>query len=389
MKNKLFLFSCAALLALAGCTQTDDENTAQPILTSTTTEDIIIASDGGQYNISYYLENPAEKGTLSAAASQDCDWIDEFTYDTPGIISFTASANTTGQKREATIMVSYIWPGGEPQFFTVNTVQAAEGEIDPDPNDDPDLSDSGFNISLTDVTLSTVSVKIEPEDMTMPYIAFLSEMQEIEGLNDSDLFSEAVSTLDNIATTLGISIQDYITRYRLMTGTQTSTQSKLNPGTKYLIYVCGIDNTGDYPVRATVFSKKDFTTKTSEITENGITLDVEVIGKTLSAIATPYTDDRWYNVNWNRDNILNNAGFTDGTAAERVVAYEYQWMSEYMQAGWAIDYLAWKGPRTISTSMQVADTYYVFAYFITEQLELDSEVWIETIEFDGSTATIL
>ena len=119
-------------------------------------------------------------------------------------------------------------------------------------------------------------------------------------------------------------------------------------------------------------------------------MEVEVTGNTFSAVATPYTNDKYYNLNWNSESTLQNSGFTDGTAAERCFDYEYDYMSQYLAfmpvTSWAN---VKQGPATTSSSFKNEDTYYVFAYFINVDATADGDIYIKTIEYDGKTATVL
>lgn len=384
MRKTFPLIITALFIGLSySCENKPTDDTQSPVF-EVTDKTVNAGYEEGTYTIRYTLSSPAPDGEVTAEAAQDCDWISECNTDTEGEISFKVAANS-GERRESTITVSYTYSGGEPQTCAVSVVQSAYGEETDDP-----VTENGFTISVTDITFSTATISITPEDPTMQYLAFVVEQSRIEGMTDDDIFNEDMMILESQAAYYSTDLKTYLEQYRLSVGNQNRTQGNLDPGVDYYVYCYGVDNSGDYPERTTGIVKYSFTTKTQEITENGITLDVEITGNVLSAIATPYTNDRWYVVNWNRDGILTQAGYTNGTPAERCEAYEYtENIQNFMNWGFTIDQVAWQGPKTVSTTMMTPDTYYVFAYFVNSQGQRDSEIMIETIEFDGSTGRLL
>lgn len=383
-------------MAILSCDTQQKQETEVPVLTPTTTEDINVLKEGGQYNLTYYIDHPADDGRIEASVSPE-GWIDGINTETPGIVSFNASANESEKIREASMKVTYIYTGGEPQSFSVRIVQeAADGTDDPDDPDNPDNpddpdnpSDAPFTITINGTTYSTADITIVPDDPSMPFIVWVDEASEINGLDDDALFTEDLTIMESTAAMMGQSLQGYINLI-VKHGEQNRKQGKLNPDTEYAVWCYGIDNSGSYPERTTSIARKTFITDVPEVTDNGITLEVEVTGNTFSAVATPYTNDKYYNLNWNSEDILTNNGFTDGTAAERCYQFELDYMqmhaSYYPPTEWGNVH---KGPATTSGLFTSAGTYYVFAYFMNDDGTLDGEIYIKTLEFDGNTTTVL
>ena len=398
MHYQKFLWTAICAVAILSCDTQQKQETEVPVLTPTTTEDINVLKEGGQYNLTYYIDHPADDGRIEASVSPE-GWIDGINTETPGIVSFNASANESEEIREASMKVTYIYTGGEPQSFSVRIVQeAADGSDDPDDPDNPDNpddpdnpSDAPFTITVTDITYSTADITIVPDDLSMPFIVWVDEASEINGLDDDALFTEDLTIMESNAAMMGQSLQGYINLI-VKHGEQNRKQGKLNPDTEYAVWCYGIDNSGSYPERTTDIARKTFTTDVPEVTDNGITLEVEVTGNTFSAVATPYTNDKYYNLNWNSESILQNSGFTDGTAAQRCFEFEYDYMSMYLAMGWSVTDLAnvKQGPATTSSTFKKEDTYYVFAYFINvDDATADGDIYIKTIEYDGENATVL
>lgn len=382
MHYQKFLWTAICAVAILSCDTQQKQETEVPVLTPTTTEDINVLKEGGQYNLTYYIDHPADDGRIEASVSPE-GWIDGINTETPGIVSFNASANESEKIREASMKVTYIYTGGEPQSFSVRIVQeAADGTDNP--------SDAPFTITVTDITYSTADITIVPDDLSMPFIVWVDEASEINGLDDDALFTEDLTIMESNAAMMGQSLQGYINRI-IKHGKQNRKQGKLNPDTEYAVWCYGIDNSGSYPERTTDIARKTFTTDVPEVTDNGITLEVEVTGNTFSAVATPYTNDKYYNLNWNSESTLQNSGFTDGTAAERCFEFEYDYMSKYLAF---MPVTTWanvkQGPATTSSTFKKEDTYYVFAYFINDDdATADGDIYIKTIEYDGENATVL
>ena len=381
MHYQKFLWTTICAMAILSCDTQQKQETEVPVLTPTTTEDINVLKEGGQYNLTYYIDHPADDGRIEASVTPT-GWIDGINTETPGIVSFNASANESEKIREASMKVTYIYTGGEPQSFSVRIVQeAADGTDNP--------SDAPFTITVTDITYSTADITIVPDDLSMPFIVWVDEASEINGLDDDALFTEDLTIMESNAAMMGQSLQGYINRI-IKHGKQNRKQGKLNPDTEYAVWCYGIDNSGSYPERTTDIARKTFITDVPEVTDDGITLEVEVTGNTFSAVATPYTNDKYYNLNWNSESTLQNSGFTDGTAAERCFDYEYDYMSQYLAL---MPVTSWanvkQGPATTSSTFKNEDTYYVFAYFINDDATADGDIYIKTIEYDGETATVL
>lgn len=111
-----------AFTALTGC---KDETAPKPIFTSTTEGDIVVPAVGGDFEITYTLENPAEDGNVRATTEQS-DWITDINTETSGKVTFKVAPNEAETPREGEVTVVYEY-SGDPQSFTVKVTQAAKG----------------------------------------------------------------------------------------------------------------------------------------------------------------------------------------------------------------------------------------------------------------------
>lgn len=381
------MLSCVSAAAIIGCEQQIE---SEPPVLSSDAKDIHVTAEGGTQTITYNIENPAEDGKITALPDSECNWIEITDTETSGVITFNVLKNETDAKRESKITVTYEYSGGDPQSFSVNVSQdPGENNPGPDPDPDPNPGEDVFTITVDNITYSTAHIRIVPDDETMPYIVYVDMASEIKDLSDDEVFQMDYDIIVGNANASQITINEYLNTI-VKHGPQETTQKSLNPGTEYAVWAYGIDLQEDGTlVRLSKITREYFTTELPPVTENSITLEVESTGTTLSAVATPYTNDKYYNLNWNNESTLVNAGYTDGTVAERCFEFEYDYMTMYMGIYAVTDWANVKqGPATTSTVMTKPDTYYLFAYFINDDATADGEIILKTIEFDGSNVTI-
>lgn len=377
------MLSCVSAAAIIGC---EKQIESEPPVLSSDAKDIHVTAEGGTQTITYNIENPAEDGMITASPDSECDWIEITDTETSGVITFNVLKNETDAKRESKITVTYEYSGGDPQSFSVNVSQDP-GENNPDP--DPNPGEDVFTITVDNITYSTANIRVVPDDETMPYIVYVDIASEIKDLSDDEVFQMDYDIIVGNANASQITINEYLNTI-VKHGPQETTQKSLNPGTEYAVWAYGIGLQEDGTlVRLSKITREYFTTEIPTVTENSITLEVESTGTTLSAVATPYTNDKYYNLNWNNESTLVNAGYTDGTVAERCFQFEYDYMTMYMGF---YPVTAWanvkQGPATTSTVMTKPGTYYLFAYFINDDATADGEIILKTIEFDGYNVTI-
>lgn len=377
------MLSCVSAAAIIGC---EKQIESEPPVLSSDAKDIHVTAEGGTQTITYNIENPAEDGMITALPDSECNWIEITDTETSGVITFNVLKNETDAKRESKITVTYEYSGGDPQSFSVNVSQDS-GENNPDP--DPNPGEDVFTITVDNITYSTANIRVVPDDETMPYIVYVDIASEIKDLSDDEVFQMDYDIILGNANASQITINEYLNTI-VKHGPQETTQKSLDPGTEYAVWAYGIGLQEDGTlVRLSKITRKYFTTEIPTVTENSITLEVESTGTTLSAVATPYTNDKYYNLNWNNESTLVNAGYTDGTVAERCFQFEYDYMTMYMGF---YPVTAWanvkQGPATTSTVMTKPGTYYLFAYFINDDATADGEIILKTIEFDGNNVTI-
>lgn len=378
-----------AFTALTGC---KDETAPKPIFTSTTEGDIVVPAVGGDFEITYTLENPAEDGKVHATADQ-FDWISDFNCETSGTVTFKVAPNEAETPREGEVTVVYEY-SGDPQSFTVKVTQAAKGadpvltltsesEIDAEadggdfeitftlenPAEDGELKAEADSWITTTVNASSIAVKVaaneseearegtitvtyswsgEPQSFTVKVtqkgiggtsgeIPFTIEIPEDEITASS---AHVISTRLDASLTWHADVMsqsdydyfggdmeeyflyvlEYMAEYNYTTipdllaggfaydyDEDDYTYTGLSPQTAYKAYAVGVDLEGNI---TTDFCIEDFTTLEMQL--GNMTFDIEATPKTTSVLLDVYPSDKsacyWTTV---IDDSFYDAGYTD------------------------------------------------------------------------------
>ena len=384
-----FLIFVIAFTALTGC---KDETAPKPIFTSTTEGDIAVPAVGGDFEITYTLENPAEDGKVHATADQ-FDWISDFNCETSGTVTFKVAPNEAETPREGEVTVVYEY-SGDPQSFTVKVTQAAKG-ADPvltltsdseiaaeatggdfeitftleNPAEDGELKAEADSWITTTVNASSIAVKVaaneseearegnvtvtytwsgEPQSFTVKVtqkgnggtsgeIPFTIEIPEDEITASS---AHVISTRLDASLTWHADVMsqsdydyfggdmeeyflyvlEYMAEYNYTTipdllaggfaydyDEDDYTYTGLSPQTAYKAYAVGVDLEGNI---TTDFCIEDFTTLEMQL--GNLTFDIETTPKTTSVLLDVYPSDKsacyWTTV---IDDSFYDAGYTD------------------------------------------------------------------------------
>lgn len=108
--KKTILFLAVALLTIAACnkntpTEGNPEQT-EPTLTITSDTLYNIGAEGGEFEITYTIENPTEDGIIETSVNQN--WISIPNTEENGLISFSVAENSSTESRTAVITVTYL-----------------------------------------------------------------------------------------------------------------------------------------------------------------------------------------------------------------------------------------------------------------------------------------
>lgn len=116
MKKILYLFAaCLTAVTLSVSCDKNGGNTPQepggdndaaPELTLVSEAEMQIGHEGGDFEIEYSIENPAEDGKVIAAVDGDADWCTGFDTSVEGTVRFSVAQNGR-EPRECSVLVTY------------------------------------------------------------------------------------------------------------------------------------------------------------------------------------------------------------------------------------------------------------------------------------------
>lgn len=360
----LYILAVAVSFMLVSCE-------AKKVLPAIFTEvdSLEIGPEGGTYSIAYEIYPEEEGGSLTATCP--APYISKPDCTQSGVISFTAAVNGK-ETRSTEITITYTWNGGS---TSTKVAVIQEGGIPDNPETGED-----FTLNVSEVTHSSAQCSVDPSDDSIEHIAMVIVRDKYDGYTDEEWFAADLAYFASISSMLGMDLKDYLYNYRIHTGDLDFTATGLDPDTDYLLYAYGINYAGDYPAITTSVSKLPFRTTAPEVVEDEIVLEVEIFDSECTIVATPWSDDLLYYVDWMSEKILTQGGITEGTLEERLFQWTYDWMSEYLAFGFTAESLGWYGPKSVSfTITDPADTYYAFAYVLNEDATMGSRMFIRTI----------
>ena len=344
---------------------------------------ISATADGGNFEIAYTIENPVDGGEISAScpapyvASLDCS--------TDGLVTFTVAVND-GDYRNTEISITYTWADGSTSVAVpVSQTGAA-------------ASDGNFTLQILEQTYSSVTCRVTPSESSMQHISMVIRQDKYPNYTDEQWFMADFNYFEQMAGQFGLSFVDYMNQFRINTGELEFTATGLDPEVDFYLYAYGIDSeawrTTNTLTMNTAISKLPFRLEAPAAHDGEIVLEVEIFGGAGTIVATPYSNDVLYYVDWLSEKALAaGSGFggtyppETGSVEDRIYQYTYEWMSYYMTFGFTINNLGWYGPKSISfTISDPTDTYYAFAYLLNNDATMGSEMFLKTIT-DGSVVS--
>lgn len=200
---------------------------AEPALTLTSEKEINAEANGGEFKITYTLENPVENGELTVKADE---WIT--TTVNESAIDVVIAGNESEEAREGTITATYAWEGGNPLTFEVKVKQA------------------GAAAPLTDA----FTIEVPEEEITANVALVIAKCKYSEIRWTTQIMSQG--QLDDYC---GGDVEE--TRY-----------NNLTPETKFYTFSVGMDVQMNYTTE--FYWGPEFTTLEAE--DTGLTFEIEV-----------------------------------------------------------------------------------------------------------------
>lgn len=281
-------------------------------------------------------------------------------------------------------------------FFTLFVIvvamlmAACEGDK---PTAPPSKDGGGFEVDITAVTRSTVTLSVTPLNYEDDYLCMVYDKEFVDDFRrDEYLVSTILQELSAEAYKQGKTLAEYMPTIVDKGAIAQTTFSGLNIDSEYYVVVFGVDATNDYSPSTSVV-KVPF--KTLAVDESVVTFDVECIVTNNNVVfdVEPSDDEiLWYLFTVTKDQYNYYVTDEGGYQMSESYFFEYyfqQQINAYLEAGYSeqevIDALIHKGHLQLSAKGLNANTEH---YYLIAGLILDGEgIAINTAISKGSYTT--
>ena len=251
------------ILSVGSCSSSDDDVLDQgPVLTLAQSE-VQVSAEGGSCTVAYKLENPVEGASLTVSPETQ-EWVSDFTVDeAASTIAFEVAANTANEERSVKVSVSYPRLSEELSFTIV------QAGVEPAP----------FEITIKDVTTSSLTVDVTPRDKEMTYVVFWNTQEYIDKLSldtDEALHEDDLKYIEST----GYSIADFCS-----TGDLKDKVLSVYPDTEYVVYAYGIDVESGEMLTDIVYAYT--TTPAVDKVDARFNIEAEIYSKIADVTVTP------------------------------------------------------------------------------------------------------
>lgn len=241
------------------------------------------SSDGGEYVVTYSIENPVEGATIELKCS--ADWV-HFTQPAANEIGVVIDANTSPEPRTTTVSVDYATNTNVAEFSIEQ-----EGYVAPAP----------FTIEIEELLATSCITNIKASDQNMWYVMYM--VDDVQYFYDyaistaEELFEDDKATFMKNAEFDGMNLGDYMETYQsIFKGDKRVQWSNMRPGLKSVLYVYGIEfneDRTDYTMLTDVYYEI-IEPKTADIVDGSFNVDISVEGPDARFDVSPEGWDGYY-----------------------------------------------------------------------------------------------
>lgn len=280
MKKTVSILLLAGICLTLPCSCRQDEPlTAVSEIRLNETE-LEVSSDGGAAAITYSILNPVDGEMMKA--SSEAGWLGYFDSGKDNVVTFQVEPNTDTLSREAVILLEYASGKvtAEVSLTQLGSIGEQGGNLPP------------FEITVTDIGIETATANFVPRDKEMSYafMSFTKEEYEAMG-SDEKMFEEAVTIFWDDATSIGMPITDYMSRYILTVGDRSQGMSGLRPKTAYVVAAVGMDESAN---QTSDLVKTEFATDTVEMNGAEFTISHRLEDSSVVVEVVPSSDEIYY-----------------------------------------------------------------------------------------------
>lgn len=279
MEKYLRLFFAAAMVAALSiaCRKIEENQSIQPVIHVLSVSEI--GSEETSGTIEYSVENSVAGKSISAECAEE--WLSGLQETEEGVISFSVSANISGETRTAVVVLSY--PGAEDVVAEVSQ----PGKFAEDP-------DADFVLEVSNVTSFTADVKVTPADDEMTYLLLTRPKQEFDQAGSDDaVIKMDIDVFTSYAESQGLPLELFLDAVMLRTGVTEGVMDTFLPDSEYYVYVYGIDKFGT--VTTEIYKEYIKTEAVAQLNDK-ITITAETIrSRSIDAAFIPDSEDfRYY-----------------------------------------------------------------------------------------------
>lgn len=341
------------LFAAISCGQDEELPAAEVELAQT---EIEVSLSGGKYGVAVNIENavPGTDPEILCGA----DWITALEYDGRSTVSFVVSPSDDGMFREASIEIVY------PFGYSRAVLRVMQGDR---------VSDD-FRINLTEIYETQVYSEIVPVEFTGKYLALTVKKSIYDELgSDEALLEDVISSLSQGGALSGSALMEYLDGQGwLFSGPSAPMFVNLDVGCGYYLFAVGLDDDAE---QCTGLTKKLFSTLEVQMVEAGFEFDYEINGTDVLMTVTPEDPNLRYSTGAISVKDLESTGMS----MHEYMQYSMNESISYaltlgMSMEEAVDGMSTVGPDTHLMSLNPDEEYIAYAYAITSEGVICSDI---------------
>lgn len=379
MRNQVLysMLGMAVLFLVNGCQKPVQPD---PTLELSQTE-VAVPAEGGTYSVAFKVTNPKDGAEVTVAAPE-VDWVTNVVVGESDI-TFDVAKNETTEARTAKVAVSY--PGIEPDAEF--TISQEAGEPAP------------FVITVKDITETTATFDVVPNDPDMSYICFATSQEYLDfnGLTtDEAVYQDDMAYIDE---------SGYTFDYFITQGSITDSPiSGMLPNTENVVYAYGVDPVSRERLTDVIYAR--FSTLPVEMIETNFTFgEPAVDGPSVSVDVSVNGYDGY----WTAYALATSSISPDETVYDYCSQLWSEYVSIYQMFGFSNEEIleanCISGDYGLSFSLEPNTAYTIAVFAINDQLLACSEpttievttgsvepsdnvITIEVSDITGTTANI-
>ena len=254
---------------------------ADPVLTLTSEAEINADEEGGDYEITFTLENPTEDGELKAESDE---WITTVVEEAKVAVSI--DPNEKEEAREGKVTVTYNWAGGEPLHFDVIVKPPAKGGNYP----------NAFNIEVPEdqITATSAMVRSSCNYSELTWTSQIMSQEQLDtycGGDKENMKEYFLELLEEKLADTGIPPEITLPLLLYPGDKVDEFTYSVTPETHFLTFAVAMDYEMNYTTD--FYWGPEFTTPENTDPEpGGLTFEIVVEPKKTSAIMSVYPSDK-------------------------------------------------------------------------------------------------